>query len=226
MKILIADDNKTIAGMMKSFIEKNSKFKILKIATSSKEQLKMMKKYKPDVILTDIIRKGENVSGLDIIMDYEGQNRNEKFILVTASDKREFFRNDEEMPRNIIGYLRKPFEWNELIIQLQRADMIVANCKGSIDSRYYSIPIINLEKELTAEEKIIMEKLDCKIDYRIYTHHEYDIVKQKLTFYFNEEENTEENKEEERENKIPVTNAEYLKLIKKFDEIDKKYIYK
>ncbi len=67
LDILIADDNVAVAKMMKEFIEKNSKFKILDIATSSKEQLEMMEKYSPHVILTDIMRKGEEISGLDII---------------------------------------------------------------------------------------------------------------------------------------------------------------
>lgn len=226
MKILIADDNKAVAGVMKSFIEKNSKFKIFDIATSSVEQLEIMGNHNPDVVITDIMRKGESISGLDIIRVCEKQNKKVKFILVTASDKREFFRTNEDMPRNIIGYLRKPFEWNELIIQLQRADMIVSNCTGGLDPRYYSEQIINLDEELSAEEKAIMEKLDCKIESRVYTQHEYDIVKQKLTFYYNEDEDGEE----ERKFKIPltsknVTQEEYRKVLKKCDSLDNKYIY-
>ena len=227
MKILIADDNKAVAGVMKSFIEKNSKFKIFDIATSSVEQLEIMGNHNPDVVITDIMRKGESISGLDIVRVCEKQNKKVKFILVTASDKREFFRTNEDMPRNIIGYLRKPFEWNELIIQLQRADMIVSNCTGGLDPKYYSLPIINLEKELSAEEKVIMEKLDDKVESRIYTHHEYDIVKQKLTFYYNEDEDGEE----ERKFKMlvedkNVTKEEFKQLIQKLDYIDEKYIYK
>lgn len=86
-KILIADDNKALAGMMKSFIEKNSKFKILDIATSSAEQFELMGKHNPDLIITDIMRKGESISGLDIIRVCEKQDKRVKFILVTASTK-------------------------------------------------------------------------------------------------------------------------------------------
>lgn len=227
MKILIADDNKAVAGVMKSFIEKNSKFKIFDIATSSVEQLEIMGNHNPDVVITDIMRKGESISGLDIVRVCEKQNKKVKFILVTASDKREFFRTNEDMPRNIIGYLRKPFEWNELIIQLQRADMIVSNCTGGLDPRYYSEQIINLDEELSAEEKAIMEKLDCKIESRVYTHHEYDIVKQKLTFYYNEDEDGEEEKNLKKlveENN--VTKQEFKDLLSKLDYLDEKYIYK
>ena len=103
IKILIADDNKSVAELMKSFIEKNSDFKILDIATSSVEQLEIMGKHNPDVVITDIMRKGESISGLDIIRVCEKKDKKVKFILVTASDKRAFFRKDEEIPRNIIG---------------------------------------------------------------------------------------------------------------------------
>ena len=227
IKIVIADDNKSVAELMKSFIEKNSKFKIIDVATSSAEQFEIMGKHNPDIVITDIMRKGESISGLDIIRVCEKQDKKVKFILVTASDKREFFRNDEEMPKNIVGYLRKPFDWNELIVQLQRADMIVANCNGGLDPKYYSLPVINLEEELSAEEKAVMEKLDIKIESRVYTNHEYDIVKQKLSFYFYEDEDGEE----EREFKMfvedkNVTNDEFKKLIQKLDYLDEKYIYK
>lgn len=60
INIIIADDNKIVAKMRKEFIEKNSDFKILDIATSSKEQIAMMEKYSPDIILTDIMRKEAN----------------------------------------------------------------------------------------------------------------------------------------------------------------------
>lgn len=226
MKIIIADDNKSVAELMKSFIEKNSKFKILDIATSSVEQLEIMGKHNPDVVITDIMRKGESISGLDIIRVCQKQDKKVIFILVTASDKREYFRTNDEIPTNIVGYLRKPFDWNELIIQLQRADMIVANCSGGLEPQYYSLPIINLEKELSEEEKTIMEKLDCKIESRVYTHHEYDIIKQKLTFYYNEDEEGEEIKFKKLVEENNVSKQEFKKLLEKLDYLDEKYIYK
>lgn len=226
LDILIADDNVAVANMMKKFIESNSKFKILDIATSSKEQLEMMEKYSPHVILTDIMRKGEEISGLDIILKAEEENRKEKFILVTASHKREYFRNDEEIPKNIIGYLRKPFEWNELIIQLERAEMVVANCTGGLNQNYYILPIINLDEELTAEEKSILKKLDIEIKAREYTHSEFDIIKQKLLFYYNEEEDIEEQKQYKiaLESK-GVTLDEYKKILDKYEGLEEIYIH-
>lgn len=227
INIIIADDNKTVAKMMKEFIEKNSDFKILDIATSSKEQIVMMEKYSPDIILTDIMRKGENISGLDIIRACEKQDKKVRFILVTASTKQDFVMKNGEMPKNVIGYLKKPFEWNEIIEELQKAELVITNCSGELDENYYVQPIIDLDKELLVEEKRILQQLDINIKEKEYTQHEYDIVKQKLLFYYNPEENVEESEEYKKTlSDKNIATDEYKKIWAKLDYLEEKYIYK
>lgn len=227
IKIVIADDHKGLADMMKNFIEKNSKYRVIDIATSSAEQLEIMGKHNPDVIITDIMRKGESISGLDIVRVCEKQDKKVKFILVTASTKQEFVKENGEMPKNVIGYLKKPFEWNEIIEELQKAELVIGNCSGGLEQSYYILPIIDLDKELTAEEKTILQQLDIRIKEKEYTQHEYDIVKQKLLFYYNPDEDIEESKEYKQNlsDKI-ITIDEYKKLWNKLDYLDEKYIYK
>lgn len=227
INIIIADDNKTVAKMMKEFIEKNSDFKILDIATSSKEQIVMMEKYSPDIILTDIMRKGENISGLDIIRACEKQDKKVRFILVTASTKQDFVMKNGEMPKNVIGYLKKPFEWNEIIEELQKAELVITNCSGELDENYYVQPIIDLDKELLVEEKRILQQLDINIKEKEYTQHEYDIVKQKLLFYYNPEEDVEESEEYKKTlSDKNIATDEYKKIWAKLDYLEEKYIYK
>jgi len=227
IKIVIADDHIGLAEMMKNFIEKNSKFRVIDIATSSAEQLEIMGKHNPDVIITDIVRKGESISGLDIVRVCEKQDKKVKFILVTASTKQEFVKENGEMPKNVIGYLKKPFEWNELIEELEKAELVIGNCSGGLEQNYYILPIIDLDKELTAEEKTVLQQLDIEIKKKEYTQHEYDIVKQKLLFYYNPEEDIEESKEYKQNlNDKNITIDEYKKLWNKLDYLDEKYIYK
>lgn len=122
LKIIIADDNKAIAELMKRYIEENSEFRILDIATSSKEQIELMDKHSIDIILTDIMRKNEDISGLDIILESAKNNRKEKFILITASPKQEIImKYDYEKPTNIIAYLKKPFDFKNIIDELEKA---------------------------------------------------------------------------------------------------------
>lgn len=124
LKIIIADDNKDVVELYKGHIEKNSEFRILDMAFSSKEELEMIEKYNPDIVITDIIRKGEEVSGLDIILDYEKNKSITKFILITATDKQEvFWKCGYRMPSNIISFLRKPINWDSLIDELKKAEI-------------------------------------------------------------------------------------------------------
>lgn len=80
VKIVIADDNKSLAKFMKEFIEEKSDFKIYKTLSSSEEQLEVMQKENIDIIISDLMRKGESISGLDILLQAEKDGRREKFI--------------------------------------------------------------------------------------------------------------------------------------------------
>lgn len=115
-KILIADDNITLAELLKTYIDKNSNFEVLDITTNSKEQIELTKELNPDIVITDIERKGETISGMDIILDSEKKNRKEKYIIITASSKEEILiKNNYEMPSNVLEYIRKPFDFYGLI---------------------------------------------------------------------------------------------------------------
>lgn len=125
VKIIIADDNKTLAELLKTYIEKNSNYKVLGVATSSKQQIELTNGLDPDVIITDIERKDEEISGLDFILDSENKNRKEKYIIVTASAKEEvLMKNNFEMPSNVLEYIRKPFDFEKILTILNNIDLI------------------------------------------------------------------------------------------------------
>ena len=123
MKILIADDYSELANLTKRYIETNSKYKIFDVVTSSADQLRVMEEENIDVIISDDMRKNENISGMDIIVKCEEEKRKEKFILITGTE-RSFLVNREtrELPSNVIGYLKKPIDWKMLIEVLQKAE--------------------------------------------------------------------------------------------------------
>ena len=123
MKILIADDYSELANLTKKYIETNSKYKIFDVVTSSADQLRVMEEEDIDVIISDDMRKNEDISGMDIILKCEEEKRKEKFILITGTEK-DFLVNREtrELPSNVIGYLKKPIDWKMLIDVLQKAE--------------------------------------------------------------------------------------------------------
>ena len=75
LKIIIADDNKQVAEFSKSFLDRVGKYDILGMAFTSKEEIELIQKYSPDIVITDIVRKGEDVSGLDIILKCEKEKK-------------------------------------------------------------------------------------------------------------------------------------------------------
>lgn len=121
LKIIIADDNVTIAERYKYYIENYSNFKIMGIALSSEEEKKMLKEYSPDVVITDYIRTNEGTSGLDIILDYEKNKKDTKFILITGYSYTDIFlKCNRRMPSNVVSFISKPISnWENLIKALE-----------------------------------------------------------------------------------------------------------
>ena len=116
IKIIVADDNKIIAQLLKKYIIDNSEFNEIEIATSSKQQIELTYKLNPDIVISDIERKGESISGLDIILNAEKENRKEKYIIITGSSKEEILiKNNYDMPSNVLEFIRKPFDFYNII---------------------------------------------------------------------------------------------------------------
>lgn len=120
IKILIADDFPGVASLMKNVLIKNSTYTDISIATSSKEEMEIMKRENFDIVITDIVRKGEDISGLDIILQYAKEKRKEKFIIVTASSFEEIRRKiNAPFPKNIIGFIQKYFDWSSFAEEIE-----------------------------------------------------------------------------------------------------------
>lgn len=228
LKIIIADDNRQIAEFSKSFLERIGQYDVLGIAFNSTEEIELIEKYSPDVVITDIVRKGESVSGLDIALKYEEEKKSVKFILVTASGMQDIlYKTNYKLPSNVISYLKKPFDWDILIREVEKAS-IMKYVEEHKDDEYHTKGIVNVLKELSSELLEIIDKLDIEIEDKIYTQKEYDVLKMNVfKFYYDEEEEDFE-LQEKIENELKgrgISETEYKNLIMAFDEIDDKYIY-
>ena len=96
------------------------------------------------------------------------------------------------------------------------------------EDRYYHKKIINLKENLSDKELEILKKLDIEIEDKVYTQYEYDIMMQKLDFYYDEIE--DEGNDEAKEYKKSLEDKDvsiwdYRRLIITFDELSSKYIY-
>ena len=228
LKIVIADDNRQIAEFEKSFLERIGQYNIVGMAFSSEEELELIEKCSPDLVITDIVRKGEEISGLDIILKCEKEKKKVKFILVTASEMQDILCNiNYKLPTNIISYLKKPFDWDLLIKEVEKAS-IRHYIEQHKDDEYYTKGIVNLVSELSRELLEIIKKLDVEIEDKVYTKNEYDMLKMDIFRFFYDEEDEDEELIEEIKNELKergISETEYKNILNAFDEIDEKYIY-
>lgn len=109
-KILISDDIEIIRNTLKRIVENIDRIDEIKTAKTYDDIIYMMEQYKPDIIITDIIKNGEEKI-FSIAKEYKNNDYNPKFILVSGMDKRYIeFNIAKYKLNNIIAYITKPFK--------------------------------------------------------------------------------------------------------------------
>ena len=89
--------------------------------------------------------------------------------------------------------------------------------------KYHKKQIIDVRKELTEQELDIMQKLGIEVENKIYTEYEYEVLKMDLIEFYKNDDMEEEDLKKARELVKGISRNKYNELLKKFDEIDKKY---
>lgn len=84
IKIIIADDERKTCEEIKEYLRNYPQIKILGIANTDNEEIKMIEELKPDVVVTDLMRN-HKFTGRDIIMEYNKKSNSPKFIVVSFS---------------------------------------------------------------------------------------------------------------------------------------------
>lgn len=186
-RIIVANENKYIADLQAKFMKKNKNIEILGIATNSQEEIELIEKYKPDIVITNIVRKNEDINGWDIIKKYEN-NEEIKFILITALKIQDILaENNDIIPKNIIKYINIPFEWNKLHIEIEKALICISykltEENDKLLNDYYNKKIVNLKKELNEADRKILKQIDINLKNKKYTKYEFDKIIQQLNVY-------------------------------------------
>lgn len=103
IKIIIADDEKECADELFHNLLKYKDIDILGIANSDSEEVNLIEKLRPDVVITDLMREnGETWGGLDIIRKY-ANNNSVKFLVTSYASKSLVF----SKYKNIEGFIEK-----------------------------------------------------------------------------------------------------------------------
>lgn len=186
-RVIIANENKYVADLQIKFIKKIENIEILGIATNAQEEIELIEKCKPDIVITNVVRRNDDINGFDIIKKYEN-NEEMKFILITALRLQDIIlENDNIIPKNIIKYIKTPFEWGKLYIEIEKALMSISNMLTEDNDKflnnYYTAEIVDLNENLNERDKEILKQLDMSIENKNYTQYELDKIIQQLSAY-------------------------------------------
>lgn len=111
LKVIIADDNLALVDFMKSSIEKDTRFKVVGIATNDEEEIELIEKEKPNVVITDL-KRNDQYTGFNIIEKYKDEEYKPIFFIISAMAMCYI----EDIRRlNIRYYLNKPFNNDRLL---------------------------------------------------------------------------------------------------------------
>lgn len=136
MKILIIDDETIVRIGMRNVIpwEKHG-YEVVGEASNGKEALELARRYKPDIVLTDIVMPEMN--GLDFIEKIKNELPFTKFIIFSCHDNVEFYKKAIKL--GVSEYIQKSSVSPQEI--LESVDIVAKKIKIEYSGRY------NLEQE-------------------------------------------------------------------------------
>lgn len=116
IKIIIADDNKPMCKFVSSYLEKYEEIKVLGIANTDEEEIRMIEELKPEIVITDLMRN-HKYTGLDIIKDYQNKENPPEFLVLSAGNEIDMIKKDV----SVAGFIKKPiFDYEIILNELKR----------------------------------------------------------------------------------------------------------
>ena len=115
-KIIIADDNKAWTDLLSKYLAKYKELKILGITNDGEEQIEMIKKLKPDIVITDL-KRDKGISGVEVIERCYKLNIKTDYLVTTAGYYNDKIQELRQM--GITHFLFKPFDIDDLIKEIK-----------------------------------------------------------------------------------------------------------
>jgi len=117
-KILVVDDNESVAGTIKLLLESTNNYQV-KILSQAKDILACVHAFKPDVILLDLLMP--DIGGFEVceMLDRDSVGMGTPIIVVSGLDK------DVDKVKayklGIVDYLVKPITKGDLVTSVEKA---------------------------------------------------------------------------------------------------------
>lgn len=117
MKVIIADDNEGNISYLEKILEKVKNIEIIGKAKNGEEELELIRKLKPDVVLTD--NDMPKYKGIEVIEKIETENNCNTpiFIMISGDMGNELMLKMREL--KVESFIRKPIDERRLIEELE-----------------------------------------------------------------------------------------------------------
>ena len=126
-KILIVDDSSETINNIKSKLLQDESFDIVGQAQNVTDGYDMIIKNKPDVVITEIVLKGQD--GFDLMERCKNEGLQVKFFVHSALSQETFV--EKAMKLGAIYYLAKPFNGDVFLKRLKEATALVSKNQSS-----------------------------------------------------------------------------------------------
>lgn len=84
IKIIIADDNKYFCDLLNNYLSQYEMIEVMGIAYTDADEIALIEKLNPEIVLTDLIRENYQYTGLEIIKQYNRKKNSPMFLVVSA----------------------------------------------------------------------------------------------------------------------------------------------
>lgn len=115
-RVFIADDDEAVLMSLQKLLQ-ISDFEV-EITRNPKEVLPMIKAFRPDIILLDLLMP--NLGGLEIceMLNCDEQTQGIPIIVISALGREEDIKRAYRL--GVIGYFVKPYDFNDLLKEIKR----------------------------------------------------------------------------------------------------------
>lgn len=142
--IVICDDEPILRNGLKSWVEKSGlPLEVSGAAANGIQALELIVKQRPFIALMDINMPG--MAGLDVVEEVQNREIKTRFIIISGHDEFQYARRACHL--NVVDYLLKPIDRNELLVILQKVLKQIR--REQLTQKVF------VEKEETTEQKIL-----------------------------------------------------------------------
>lgn len=232
--ILIAETNKPQDKFIRdALIKNNVNVKILDEDPINSEEMKaIIISLKPDIVITNERKKDKPASDVICKIQKDKDLKQPIFILVSGYQK-----VDMEYTINYKGInvytIYKPYDFDDLANCVRElVENSFENDETNDDfykkwkEKYYNKRYIEIEKYLTEFDFDILTKLRIKVEKKIYTEHEFEVMNMSLLEYYDDPEEDLSEEEKQYQKSLEGTNVskeDYNSVLERINEINSIY---